>query len=161
MTNSLPEKHLNLFERYLSLWVGICMLVGVMLGKLLPAAIDSLRRMEFSSESQINIPIAILLWLMIIPMMMKVDFASIREVGRRPKGLLVTLFVNWIVKPFSMALIAWLFFRQIFSGWIAAAKLTSTLPDASSWPRLPARPWCLSGVISPMAIRPIPWFRSR
>ena len=78
--------------------------------------------MEFSSESQINIPIAILLWLMIIPMMMKVDFASIREVGRRPKGLLVTLFVNWIVKPFSMALIAWLFFRQIFSGWISASE---------------------------------------
>ena len=122
MSDSLPEKHLNLFERYLSLWVAVCMLVGVLLGKLLPAAIDSLRRMEFSSESQINVPIAILLWLMIIPMMMKVDIASIREVGRRPKGLLVTLFVNWIVKPFSMALIAWLFFRQIFSGWISASE---------------------------------------
>jgi ACR3 family arsenite transporter len=122
LTNSLPKKHLNLFERYLSLWVGVCMLVGVLLGKLLPAAINSLRQMEFSSKSQINIPIAILLWLMIIPMMMKVDFASIREVGRRPKGLMVTLFVNWIVKPFSMALIAWLFFRQIFSGWIATAE---------------------------------------
>jgi ACR3 family arsenite transporter len=122
LTNSLPEKRINPFERYLSIWVGICMLAGVFLGKLLPAAIDSLRRMEFSSESQINIPIAILLWLMIIPMMMKVDLVSIREVGRRPKGLLVTLFVNWIVKPFSMALVSWLFFRQIFSSWIGTAE---------------------------------------
>ena len=122
MTDSVPEKRMNLFERYLSLWVGVCMLVGILLGKLLPVAIDSLRRLEFGSRSQINVPIAILLWLMIIPMMMKVDFASIREVGRRPKGMMVTLFVNWIVKPFSMALIAWLFFRQIFSGWISAAE---------------------------------------
>jgi ACR3 family arsenite transporter len=98
------------------------MLVGILMGKLMPAAIDALRRMEFGSESQISVPIAILLWLMIIPMMMKVDFASIREVGRRPKGLMVTLLVNWIVKPFSMALIAWLFFRHVFSGWIATAE---------------------------------------
>jgi ACR3 family arsenite transporter len=114
-------KRLNYFERYLSLWVGLCMLAGVLLGKALPDMIDQLRRLEFGAESQINIPIAVLIWLMIIPMMMKVDFASIRNVGKRPRGLLVTLFVNWLVKPFSMALIAWLFFRFIFSAWISPA----------------------------------------
>ena len=117
-----PPKRLNLFERYLSLWVGFCMIAGIALGKLLPGAIDSLRRLEFGEGSQINAPIALLIWLMIVPMMMKVDFASIRNVGRRPKGLMVTLFVNWLVKPFSMAAIAWLFFRHIFSGWITPAE---------------------------------------
>ncbi|MGA2118407.1 MAG: arsenical-resistance protein [Bryobacteraceae bacterium] len=117
----VTPKRLNFFERYLSLWVGLCMLVGVLIGKALPGGIDQLRRMEFGAGSQINIPIAVLIWLMIVPMMMKVDFASIRNVGRKPRGLLVTLFVNWLVKPFSMALIAWVFFRFVFSAWIPPA----------------------------------------
>ena len=116
------RKRLNLFERYLTLWVGICMLAGVLMGKLLPAFVDVLRRTEFGQGSQINVPIAVLIWLMIIPMMMKVDFTSIRNVGKRPRGLLVTLFVNWLVKPFSMALIGWLFFRILFSPWISPAE---------------------------------------
>lgn len=115
-------KRLNVFERYLTLWVGLCMVAGVMLGKLAPGIVDALRRMEFGSGSQINIPIAVLIWLMIIPMMMKVDFTSIRNVGKRPRGLLVTLFVNWLVKPFSMALIGWVFFRILFSAWISPAE---------------------------------------
>src|SRR5579872_5529866 len=115
------EKRLNLFERYLSLWVGLCMITGVFCGKLFPNAVDGMRRLEFGQGSQINGPIAVLIWLMIVPMMMKVDFASIRNVGKKPRGLLVTLFVNWLVKPFSMALIAWLFFRFIFATWISAA----------------------------------------
>ena len=85
------------------------------------AFMQGLRGLEFGAGSQINIPIAVLIWLMITPMMMKVDFASIRDVGRRPRGLFVTLFVNWLVKPFSMALIAWLFFRYVFAAWIAPA----------------------------------------
>jgi len=116
------EKRLNLFERYLSLWVGLCMIAGVFCGKLFPNAVDGMRRLEFGQGSQINGPIAVLIWLMIIPMMMKVDFASIRNVGKRPTGVLVTLFVNWVVKPFSMAAIAWLFFRHIFSAWISPAE---------------------------------------
>ncbi len=116
------QKRLNLFERYLTLWVGACMLVGVLVGKVMPGLVDVVRRMEFGSGSQINVPIAVLIWLMIIPMMMKVDFTSIRNVGRRPRGLLVTLFVNWLVKPFSMALIGWLFFRGLFSAWISPAE---------------------------------------
>jgi ACR3 family arsenite transporter len=112
------EKRLNYFERYLSIWVGLCMVVGVVLGKALPGFIDSMRSLEFGEGSQINVPIAVLIWLMIIPMMMKVDFAAIRDVGKRPRGLLITLFVNWLVKPFSMALIAYLFFRYLFGAWI-------------------------------------------
>ena len=91
-------KRLNPFERYLSLWVALCMAAGVLLGLAVPGLTDGLRRLEFGAGSQINIPIAILIWLMITPMMMKVDFGSIRNVGRRPKGLFVTLFVNWLVK---------------------------------------------------------------
>ncbi|MEN6534144.1 MAG: arsenical-resistance protein, partial [Bryobacteraceae bacterium] len=118
----VEAKRLNLFERYLTLWVGLCMIAGVLMGKLLPGLVEALRGMEFGSGSQINVPIAVLIWLMIIPMMMKVDFTSIRNVGKRPRGLLVTLFVNWLVKPFSMALIGWLFFRILFSSWISPAE---------------------------------------
>jgi ACR3 family arsenite transporter len=115
------EKKLGYFERYLSLWVAVCMIAGVLLGKLLPGFVDGLRRMEFGNNSQINVPIAVLIWLMIIPMMMKVDFAAIGDVGKRPRGLFITLFVNWLVKPFSMALFAWIFFRFVFSAWISPA----------------------------------------
>jgi len=123
-SNSLSSssgRRLGAFERYLSVWVASCMVAGVLLGKALPGFVDGLRKMEFGANSQINAPIAVLIWLMIIPMMMKVDFAAIRDIGRRPRGLAVTLFVNWLVKPFSMALFAWLFFRVVFSAWISAA----------------------------------------
>jgi len=120
-TAIVPPKRLNTFERYLSLWVGLCMIVGVVLGKAAPALMVGLRGLEVGEGSHINVPIAILIWLMITPMMMKVDFGAIRDVGRRPRGLFVTLFVNWLVKPFSMAAIAWLFFRYVFSSWIAPA----------------------------------------
>jgi ACR3 family arsenite transporter len=118
---AIQPKRLNPFERYLSLWVALCMGVGVMLGLAAPGVMQQLRGLEFGAGSQINVPIAILIWLMITPMMMKVDFGSVRNVGRRPRGLLVTLLVNWLVKPFSMAFIAWLFFRHAFSPWIPAA----------------------------------------
>jgi ACR3 family arsenite transporter len=115
-------KRLNPFERYLTVWVGLCMVAGVALGKALPGVTDALRKMEFGSGSQINAPIAVLIWLMIIPMMMKVDFTAVRNVGRRPRGLMVTLFVNWLIKPFSMAAIGWLFFRVLFASWIGPAE---------------------------------------
>ncbi len=108
------EKKLNPFERYLSLWVALCMVVGITIGKLLPSLTDSLRRMEFGAGSQINIPIAVLIWLMIYPMMLKVDFTSILGVGKRPGGLIITLIVNWLVKPFSMAFLGWVFFKHLF-----------------------------------------------
>ncbi len=124
------DKRLNLFERYLTVWVGLCMLAGVMVGKLSPGFVHSLRSLELGEGSQVNVPIAILIWLMIIPMMMKVDFASVRTVGRRPKGLIVTLLVNWLVKPFSMAFIAWIFFRHLFAAWIGPAEADQYIAGA-------------------------------
>jgi len=112
-------KGMSIFERYLSVWVGVCMALGVLVGKLFPAAVEWLRSLELGQGSQINIPIAVLIWLMIYPMMLRIDLASIRGVGRRPTGLFVTVFVNWLVKPFSMALLGWLFFTKLFAGWIA------------------------------------------
>ncbi len=111
-------KRLNVFERYLSLWVLMCMVAGIVLGKLLPGMTDVLRGLEFGEGSQINIPIAVLIWLMIYPMMIKIDFTSILSVRKKPRGLLITLFVNWLVKPFSMAFIAWVFFKHLFLQWI-------------------------------------------
>lgn len=112
-------RRLNLFEKYLTIWVGLCMVAGVALGKWAPHLVPSFRDLEFGADSHINIPIAVLIWLMIVPMMMRVDFASVRNVGRKPKGLFITLFVNWVVKPFSMAFLAWLFFRHLFASWIS------------------------------------------
>ena len=111
-------KSLNLFERYLTLWVGLCMGAGIVLGTAFPGAVAALRSLEFGEGSHINIPIALLIWLMIYPMMLKVDFSSVLHAGKRPKGLLVTLFVNWFVKPFSMAILGWLFFKHLFFPWI-------------------------------------------
>jgi arsenite transporter len=116
------QASLGVFERYLSIWVALCMFTGVLLGKLLPDSVAALRGIEFRQGSQINAPIAVLIWLMITPMMMKVDFAAVRNVGRRPAGLLVTLFINWVVKPFSMALLAWAFFRIVFAAFITQAE---------------------------------------
>jgi ACR3 family arsenite transporter len=115
------SRRLNFFERYLTLWVALCMVAGIVVGKTAPGAVVLLRGIEFGRGSQVNLPIAVLIWLMIVPMMMKVDFASIRRVGQNPRGLLVTLLVNWLVKPFSMALFAWLFFRYVFHAWISPA----------------------------------------
>jgi ACR3 family arsenite transporter len=114
----LEKKRLNFFERYLTLWVALCMGAGILVGKLFPAAVDALRSMEFGTDSQINIPIAVLIWLMIYPMMLKVDFTSILGVRKRPRGLIVTLVVNWLVKPFSMALFGYIFFKHLFLPWI-------------------------------------------
>jgi len=114
----MAGKRLAFFERYLTLWVALCMAIGIALGKLLPGLTAALRDMEFAAGSQINLPIALLIWLMIYPMMLRVDFSSIRRVGKRPKGLMVTLFVNWVIKPFSMAFIGWIFFKHLFHGLI-------------------------------------------
>ena len=115
-------KRLNLFERYLTIWVALCMVTGLLLGRSVPNVIQWLRSSEFGEGSHVNASIALLIWIMIIPMMMKIDLASIRNVGNRPRGLLVTLFVNWIIKPFSMAFFAWVFFRLVFSAWIAQSE---------------------------------------
>ena len=102
---------MDFFERYLSLWVGLCILIGIGFGKLFPGVVDALSKMEIN---HVNLPIAVLIWLMIYPMMLKIDFSSIFKMDNKPRGLLITLFVNWLVKPFSMALLGWFFFKYVF-----------------------------------------------
>jgi ACR3 family arsenite transporter len=111
-------KGLNSFERYLTVWVALCIVVGVMIGQFLPSIPDTLGRFTYA---EISIPIAILIWLMIYPMMVQIDFSSILGVRRQPKGLTVTLVVNWLIKPFSMFFFAWLFLEGIFAPWIPEA----------------------------------------
>ena len=117
MNGNAPSqrKRLAFFERYLTLWVFLCMIAGVAVGKLVPGLTAKLSKLEFGQGSQVNVPIGILLWLMIYPMMLKVDFSAIGGIARKPKGLMVTLFVNWLVKPFGMALLAWGFMQHVFA----------------------------------------------
>ncbi|MDX2418486.1 MAG: ACR3 family arsenite efflux transporter [Xanthomonadales bacterium] len=110
------------FERYLTAWVALCIVAGIVLGKLIPGLFESLGSMEVSS---VNLPVAVLIWLMILPMLLKIDFHSLKEVRQHWKGVGVTLFVNWGVKPFSMALLAWIFIRNLFSGWLPVEQLDS------------------------------------
>jgi ACR3 family arsenite transporter len=111
-------KRLAFFERYLTVWVFVCMIVGVALGKLAPNFTTALSKLEFGQGSQVNVAIAVLIWLMIYPMMLKVDFTALGGIARKPKGLAVTLVVNWLIKPFSMALLGWLFMNHIFRAWV-------------------------------------------
>ncbi|MEA5137414.1 MAG: ACR3 family arsenite efflux transporter [Candidatus Fimivivens sp.] len=106
---------IGFFERYLTIWVALCMVTGILIGRFLPVIPEFLGRFEYAN---VSIPIAILIWLMIYPMMLKVDFQSIRNVGKNPKGLFVTWITNWLIKPFTMFGIAWLFFFVIFKGII-------------------------------------------
>ncbi|HQO92721.1 MAG TPA: arsenical-resistance protein, partial [bacterium] len=108
---------ISFFEKYLSLWVALCMVAGVMIGKFAPAIPQFLGKFEYA---KVSIPIAILIWLMIYPMMMKVDFASVKDVGKNPKGLFVTWITNWLIKPFTMYAIAWFFFFVVFKSLIPA-----------------------------------------
>ena len=103
---------MGLFERYLSVWVGLCILAGVALGNVLPQVFEALAGVEFA---QVNLVVAVLIWIMIYPMMVQVDFASIRSIGARPRGLIITLIVNWLIKPFTMAALGWVFFRFLFA----------------------------------------------
>src|SRR5574341_2684050 len=106
---------LSVFERYLSLWVALCIVAGVAVGTLAPGLVGALSRAEVR---HVNLPIAVLIWLMIYPMMLRINFAALRGVGRRPTGIVVVLFVNWLVKPFSMAFLGWLFFKHVFAGML-------------------------------------------
>ncbi len=115
---STAPKRLAFFERYLTVWVFVCMIIGVTLGKLATDFTTALSKLEFGQGSQVNVAIAVLIWLMIYPMMLKVDFTALGGIAKKPKGLVVTLFVNWLIKPFSMALLGWLFMNHIFRAWI-------------------------------------------
>jgi ACR3 family arsenite transporter len=113
---------MSTFERYLTVWVLLCIVVGIALGQWLPAPFQMLGKLEVA---RVNLPVGLLIWIMIIPMLVKVDFGALHEVRNHVKGIGVTLFVNWLVKPFSMAFLAWLFIRNIFAPYLPADQLDS------------------------------------
>ena len=113
---------MNIFERFLTVWVFLCIVVGIALGQWLPDVFQTIGRLEVA---QVNLPVGLLIWVMIIPMLMKVDFAALGQVRQHLKGIGVTLFVNWLVKPFSMALLGWLFIRHLFAPLLPADQLDS------------------------------------
>lgn len=106
---------MGFFERYLSVWVGLCIVAGVGLGYAMPGVFASIATLEYA---HVNLIVAVLIWLMIYPMMVQIDFGSIKDVGKKPKGLVLTLVINWLIKPFTMALLGWLFFKGIFADWV-------------------------------------------
>lgn len=113
---------MSVFERYLTLWVALCIIIGIALGHLFPAAFHMVGAAEIA---KVNIPVAILIWLMIIPMLLKIDFSAMRQVGQHWRGISVTLFVNWAVKPFSMALLGWLFIGWLFRPYLPQDQIDS------------------------------------
>ncbi|MFA7613749.1 MAG: arsenical-resistance protein, partial [Candidatus Caldatribacteriota bacterium] len=112
---SSESEKMGFFERYLSLWVALCIVGGIILGKVLGSSITVLSEMNIAT---VNIPVAILVWLMIFPMMVQIDFSSIKDVGKNPKGLILTLVINWLIKPFTMAFFAWIFFDKLYSAYL-------------------------------------------
>ncbi len=106
---------MGIFERYMTLWVALCIFAGVILGILVPNGFGAIAGLEFA---HVNLVVAVFIWVMIYPMMVQIDFSSIKEVGKKPKGLVLTLIINWLIKPFSMAALGWLFFRVVFVDWV-------------------------------------------
>jgi len=123
----MPEKRLGFFAKYLSLWVFLCIALGVAVGYFLPGVPAFLGSFEYA---KVSIPVAVLIWLMIYPMMLKVDFTSIKNAGKKPKGLIVTLVVNWLIKPFTMYAIAWFFLKVVFRALIPSRLATEYLAGA-------------------------------
>jgi len=106
---------MGIFERFLSIWVALAILTGILLGNILPSLFQAVAGLEFAN---VNLVVALFIWVMIYPMMVQIDFSSIKDVRKKPKGLYLTLVVNWLIKPFTMAILGWLFFRVIFSDWV-------------------------------------------
>jgi len=113
---------MSVFERYLTVWVFLCIVAGIALGQIFPALFQAVGRMEVA---QVNLPVGLLIWVMIIPMLLKVDFGALHQVREHWRGIGVTLFVNWAVKPFSMALLGWIFIRHVFAPWLPAEQADS------------------------------------
>lgn len=124
---SKENKRIGFFERYLTIWVTLCIIAGIAIGQWIPAVPETLGKWEYTN---VSIPIAVLIWLMIYPMMLKVDFQSVRNVGKRPKGILITCITNWLIKPFTMFGIAWFFFLVVFKTFIPTALADQYLAGA-------------------------------
>ncbi len=122
MDQPSPASKLGVFERYLTLWVALCITLGIALGALIPAPFQILGRLSLAN---VNIPVALLIWLMIVPMLLRVDFTALGTVARHWRGIAVTVGINWLVKPFSMAFLGWLFIRVVFRAWLPADQIDS------------------------------------
>jgi ACR3 family arsenite transporter len=120
--NRATTATMTVFERYLTVWVFVCIVLGIAAGQLFPEAFRGVARIEVA---RVNLPVGLLVWAMIIPMLMRVDFGALHQVRQHVRGIGVTLFVNWLVKPFSMALLAWIFVRHLFAPWLPADQLDS------------------------------------
>jgi ACR3 family arsenite transporter len=117
-----PRHSMSVFERYLTLWVALCIVAGIVLGQLLAGPVKAIGAMEVA---RVNLPVGLLIWVMIIPMLLRIDFAALGQVGSHVRGIGVTLVVNWLVKPFSMALLGWIFVKHLFAPWLPAAQIDS------------------------------------
>lgn len=106
---------MGIFERYLTLWVAVCIVTGILLGNIVPGLFTAIASLELA---HVNLVVAVFIWIMIYPMMVQIDFRAIKDVGNRPKGLVLTLVINWLIKPFTMAALGWLFFRVLFADWV-------------------------------------------
>ena len=122
MSENRAAPAMNLFERYLTVWVFLCIVVGIAAGQVLPELFRVIGRLEVA---KVNLPVGLLIWVMIIPMLVKVDFGALGEVRRHVRGIGVTLTVNWLVKPFSMAILGWVFIRHLFAPWLPAEQIDS------------------------------------
>ncbi|HKJ46506.1 MAG TPA: ACR3 family arsenite efflux transporter [Balneolales bacterium] len=127
MDRTAKTKAIGFFEKYLTAWVLLCIISGVIIGKIFGDGIQNLSNLTLF---HVNLPVAVLIWLMIYPMMLQIDFGSIKNVGRTPKGLVLTLVVNWLIKPFTMAFFAWIFFHYIFAAWITPTMAQQYLAGA-------------------------------
>ena len=112
---------MGLFERYLTIWVGLCIVAGVLLGVWFPGGFQAIAELEYA---HVNLVVAVLIWVMIYPMMVQIDFSAVKDVSKKPKGLFLTLVVNWLIKPFTMAALGWLFFKVLFAGWVDPQSAT-------------------------------------
>ncbi|MFO0145398.1 MAG: arsenic resistance protein, partial [Betaproteobacteria bacterium] len=117
-----PAAGMSVFERYLTLWVALCIVVGITLGQLFPAPVQAIGKMELA---KVNLPVGVLIWVMIIPMLLRIDVGALGQVRQHARGIGVTLAINWLVKPFSMALLAWIFIKQLFAPWLPADQIDS------------------------------------
>lgn len=133
---------IGFFERYLTVWVALCIVAGILLGQMLPGVFQAIGRMEYA---QVNLPVGLLIWVMIIPMLVKVDFGSLHEVRQHIKGIGVTLVVNWLVKPFTMAFLRGSSSSTCSRRCCPPRSSTATWPGSSCWQQRRARRWCSSG----------------
>ena len=147
-TSKAPS--MGTFERFLTLWVALCIIVGIGLGQAMPGVFHALGA---ATVAEVNLPVAVLVWLMIVPMLLKIDPAALGQVGNHWRGIAATVGVNWLVKPFSMALLGWLFIAHLFRPFLPADQIDGYIVGLICWRRLPARPWYSSGRTSWTASR--------